>query len=46
MISPVLIGGFVEKDRALLYIPRIGKEGQGVIYEQKASSTTPIKIQK
>ena len=26
MISPVLIGGFVEKDRALLYMPRIGKK--------------------
>ena len=24
MISPVLIGGFVEIDRALLYMPRIG----------------------
>ena len=26
MIAPVLIGGFVEMDRALLYIPRIGKK--------------------
>jgi len=26
MISPILIGGFVEKDRALLYMSRIGKK--------------------
>ena len=43
MISPVLIGGFVAMDRALLCMPSIGKK-QGVILEQKMCSTTPIKL--
>ena len=34
MISPVSIGGFVDKDRALLYMPRNWFDGQGVILEQ------------
>ena len=28
MISPVLIGGFVEKDRALLYMPILVKRSR------------------
>ena len=41
LISPVLNGGFVEMDRALLYMPHIG---QGVNLEQEVCSTTPIKM--
>ena len=37
MISPVLIGGFIAMDRALLYI------GQGVILEQEVCWTTSIR---
>ena len=44
MISPDLIGGFVEMDRALLYIPLHLLKDEGVILEQKVCSTTLIKI--
>ena len=30
MISPVTIGGFVEKDRALLFMPRISVKDKSV----------------
>ena len=33
MISPILVGGFVEMDRALLYAP-YWFEGQGVLWEE------------
>ena len=44
MISPILIDVFVELDRALLYIPRIGLKVKVWFLEQKVCSTTPIKI--
>ena len=42
MISPVLIWGFVEMDKAYMHIYWF--EGQGVILKQKVCSTTPIEI--
>ena len=39
MISPVLIGGFVEKDKALLYMPCIGKKDKEYL-EQKVCKLT------
>ena len=42
MISPVLIGGFVEMDKELiLYMPRIGNK---VVLEKKVCSKNSVKI--
>ena len=43
MISPVLIGGFVEMDRVLLYLPSYWFEDQRVILEQEVCLKNPIK---
>ena len=40
LISPVSIGGFVEKDRALLYMPHIGLKVKERGVTQKRTSLT------
>ena len=45
IIFPVLVGGFVKPNRALLYVyAPYWIEGQGGILKQKVCSTTLIKV--